>query len=290
MKAVSLNSVRTTDTVAFLGLTLQPRSIPEMNKLVEKGIRERQKWIIANHNLHSVYLLHRQPKLKEFYSHAHSTYVDGMPLVALGRLYGYPLKRDQRVTNVDWTGPLMELAASRGWRVFNLGSSKQVAEQGAATLRRLYPALQIEVSDGFFDARPGSAENEALVKRINAYRPDLLMVGMGMPRQEYWTQENFSQLDAHVILSSTGAALEYIAGAAPTPPRWAGRIGLEWMFRLAHEPRRLFSRYLIEPWYILLLLLMDYPRSRAAAKLHGRAPVNYAGADDQSSPIQMRGD
>lgn len=290
MKAVSPASANMTDTVAFLGLTLQPKSMPEMNELVEQGIRERQKWIIANHNLHSVYLLHRHPKLREFYSHAHWTYVDGMPLVALGRLYGYPLQREQRVTNVDWTGPLMELAASRGWRVFNLGSSKQVAEQGAARLRKLYPGLQIEVSDGFFDARRGSAENEALVKRINAYRPDLLMVGMGMPRQEYWTHENFSQLDAHVILSSTGAALEYIAGAAPTPPRWAGRIGLEWMFRLAHEPRRLFSRYLIEPWYILLLLLMDYPRSRYAAKEQGRAQATYAGSDEQSSPIQMRGD
>jgi N-acetylglucosaminyldiphosphoundecaprenol N-acetyl-beta-D-mannosaminyltransferase len=116
------------------------------------------------------------------------------------------------------------------------------------------------------------------------------MVGMGMPRQEFWTQENFSQLDAHVILSSTGAALEYIAGATPTPPRWSGRIGLEWMFRLAHEPRRLFSRYLIEPWYILLLLLMDYPRSRYAAKEQGRAQATYAGSDEQSSPIQMRGD
>jgi N-acetylglucosaminyldiphosphoundecaprenol N-acetyl-beta-D-mannosaminyltransferase len=290
MKAVSPAFANRTDTVAFLGLTLQPRSLPEMNELVDQGIRERHKWIIANHNLHSVYLLHRHPKLREFYENAHWTYVDGMPLVALGRLYGYPLQREQRVTNVDWTGPLMELAASRGWRVFNVGSSKKVAEKGAARLRALYPGLQIEVSDGFFDARRGSAENEALVKRINAYRPDLLMVGMGMPRQEYWTQENFSQLDTHVILSSTGAALEYVAGAAPTPPRWAGRIGLEWMFRLAHEPRRLFSRYLLEPWYILLLLLMDYPRSRFAAREQGRARVAYARSDEQSSPIQMRGD
>ena len=131
---------------------------------MDQGIRERHKWIIANHNLHSVYLLRRDPKLREFYSHVHWTYVDGMPLVALGRLYGYPLQRDQRVTNVDWTGPLMELAACRGWRVFNLGSSKQVAEQGAAKLRRLYPGLQIEVSDGFFDARRGSPENTALVR------------------------------------------------------------------------------------------------------------------------------
>jgi N-acetylglucosaminyldiphosphoundecaprenol N-acetyl-beta-D-mannosaminyltransferase len=290
MNAVTPAYTNITNTVAFLGLTLQPSSIPEMNNVVEQGIREHQKWIIANHNLHSVYLFHRHAKLREFYSQAHWTYVDGMPLVALGRLYGYPLQRAQRVTNVDWTGPLMELAAAQGWRVFNLGSSKQVAEQGAAKLRELYPALQIEVSDGYFDARRGSAENEALIKRINAYQPDLLMVGMGMPRQEFWTQENFSRLDAHVILSSTGAALEYIAGATPTPPRWAGQIGLEWLFRLAHEPRRLFSRYLIEPWYILLLLVMDYPRSRFGVKLHGRAPAIYAGSDKQSSPIQMRGD
>lgn len=290
MKAVCPASANNIDTVAFLGLTLQPRSIPEMNKLVEQGIRERKKWIIANHNLHSVYLLHRHSKFKEFYSHAHWTYVDGMPLVALGRLYGYPLQREQRMTHVDWTGPLMELAACHGWRVFNLGSSRQVAEQGAAKLRELHPGLRIEVSDGFFDARRDSAENQALVNRINAYQPDLLIVGMGMPRQEYWTQENFPYLDVRVILSSAGAALEYLAGAAPTPPRWAGRIGLEWMFRLAHEPRRLFSRYLLEPWYILLLLLMDYPRSRNAAKEQVRAQPAYAGSDEQSSPVLMRGD
>ena len=111
---------------------------------------------------------------------------------------------------------------------------------------------QIEVSDGFFDARRDSEENEALIERINTYRPDLLMVGMGMPRQEFWTQ-NFARLKAHVILSSNGAAFEYVAGAVPTPPRWAGRIGLEWVFRLVNEPRRLFARYLIKPWCMLPL-------------------------------------
>ena len=262
-----------TDTVAFLGLRLQPKSMLEMNDLVEQGIRERQKWIIANHNLHSVYLFHRQPRMREFYARADFTYLDGMPLVALGRLYGYPLQRDQRVTNADWTRPLMGLAADRGWRVFNVGSPKGVAEKGAEELRKLYPTLQIEVCDGYFDAASGSAENEALVARINSYQPDLLMVGMGMPRQEFWTQENFARLNAHVILSSNGAALDYIAGAVPTPPRWAGRIGLEWAFRLVNEPRRLFSRYLIEPWYILLLLIMDYPRNRAGVKLRARSQI-----------------
>ena len=289
MNALSQDSANSFGTVEFLGLTLQPKSMHEMNQLVEQGIRERQKWVIANHNLHSVYLFHRHAKLREFYSGADWVYLDGMPLVALGRLYGYPLQREHRVTNADWTVPLMELAAGRGWRVFHLGSPKQVAEKGAAELRKRYPTLQIEVSDGYFDARPDSAENEALVERINAYRPDLLMVGMGMPRQEFWTQENYARLDAHVILSSNVAAFDLLAGAVPTPPRWSGQLGLEWMFRLINEPRRLFTRYLIEPWYILLLLLLDYPRTRLA-KLRADAPGSYVNSNDQSSPIQLRGD
>jgi N-acetylglucosaminyldiphosphoundecaprenol N-acetyl-beta-D-mannosaminyltransferase len=273
MKVLSPDSANITDTVAFLGVTLQPRSMHELNRLVEQGVRERQKWIIANHNLHSVYLFHRHARLREFYSRAHWIHIDGMPLVALGRLYGYPLQREQRVTLADWLCPLMELAASSGWRVFHVGSSKDSAEKGMAQLRKRYPALQIEVSEGYFDERYGSPENEALVKRINAYSPDLLMVGMGVPRQEFWTHENFARLKAHVILSSTGAALEYVAGSVPTPPRWSGRLGLEWIFRLVNEPRRLFTRYLLEPWYILALLVRDYPRNRHGVKLRARAQV-----------------
>jgi N-acetylglucosaminyldiphosphoundecaprenol N-acetyl-beta-D-mannosaminyltransferase len=260
MKALS--SASGIETIGFLGVTLQPRSLQQMTRLVEEGIRERRGWIIANHNLHSLYLCHRHPRLRDFYSKVRWTHIDGMSLVALGRLYGYPLQREHRVTLVDWTYPLMELAANSGWRVFHVGSSKAAAEKGAANLRKLYPALQIEVSGGYFDARPGSSENEALIERIDAYAPDLLTVGMGMPRQEFWTQENFARLKAPVILSSIGAAFDYIAGAVPTPPRWAGQLGLEWLFRLAHDPTRLFTRYVIEPWYVLLLLLLDYPRRR----------------------------
>jgi N-acetylglucosaminyldiphosphoundecaprenol N-acetyl-beta-D-mannosaminyltransferase len=257
--------------ISFLGLTLNPMSSPELTAVVEQGVLERRKWIITNHNLHSVYLFHRKPRLREFYKNAHWTFIDGMPLIALGKLYGYALEREQRVTLADWMHPLMEMAARKRWRVFNLGSPDGVAEKGAAELRRMYPGLQIEVSNGYFDARPDSSENEAVVQRINAYKPDLLMVGMGMPRQEFWTLENFARLDTHVILASNGAAIDYVAGAVPTPPRWAGRLGLEWAFRLVSEPRRLFGRYLIEPWYVVMLLAMDFVRKggRLNARVSG---------------------
>ena len=213
--------------VHFLGVTLHPRTIAELNALVAQGIRERKRWIIANHNLHSLYLFHRLPRLREFYATSYCTHIDGMPLIALGRLYGYPLERDQRVTYADWTHPLMQLAAAEGWRVFYLGSPKGVAAKGAEELRRLYPGLQMETNDGYFDARPGSLENEAVLDRIQAYDPDILMVGMGMPRQELWIHQNDARLHAPVLLPS-GAAIDYIAGAVPTPPRWMGRMGLEW--------------------------------------------------------------
>jgi N-acetylglucosaminyldiphosphoundecaprenol N-acetyl-beta-D-mannosaminyltransferase len=255
-------SVPGTDHVeaSFFGLTVQPMSSPELMAVVEQGISENRRWVVTNHNLHSVFLFHRHQKLREFYKSAHWTFIDGMPLIALGKFYGYALEREQRVTLADWIHPLMETAARKGWRVFNLGSPEGVAEKGAVVLRRLYPGLQIEVSNGYFDARRDSAENEEIVQRINAYQPDLLMVGMGMPRQEFWTQENMERLNARVILASNGAAIDYVAGMVPTPPRWAGRLGLEWAFRLASEPRRLFGRYLLEPWYLLILLLMDFVR------------------------------
>jgi N-acetylglucosaminyldiphosphoundecaprenol N-acetyl-beta-D-mannosaminyltransferase len=267
MNSVSVASADGFSTVEFFGLSLQPRTMDELTEIVDQGIREGQKWIISNHNLHSVYLFHRHAKMREFYSQVHWTYVDGMPLIALARLYGFPLTRDQRVTGADWTWPLMELAVARGWRVFHLGSPQPVAEEAARRLRRLYPSLQLEVSDGFFDATRGSAENEALLRRINTYQPDLLVVGMGMPRQEFWTQENFARLNARVILSSNGAAFDCVAGAVPFPPRWSGRLGLEWLFRFYHEPRRLFSRYVIEPWYVLAVLLVDYSRTRLTGKI-----------------------
>ncbi len=254
--------------VSFLGLSLNPMSSSELIAVVEQGILESRKWIVTNHNLHSVYLFHRHQKLRDFYKNAHWTFIDGMPLIGLGRLYGYALEREQRVTLADLIHPLMETAARKRWRVFNLGSPDGVAEKGAAALRRLHPGLQIEVSHGYFDSKPDSAENEAVLQRINAYQPDLLMVGMGMPRQEFWTQDNFERLNARVILASNGAAIDYIAGLVPTPPRWAGRLGLEWAFRLASEPRRLFRRYFVEPWHLLILLVMDF--ARKGGKLNER--------------------
>lgn len=240
----------------LLGVQVDALSIPELNFLIEESIEQNQKWIIANHNLHSLYLFHKDPKMQAFYAKAEYTHIDGMPLVFIGKLLGYPMKREQRVTYADWVWPLMTEAASKGWRVFYLGSKPGVVERGASILRQKFPALQIACTHGYFNMDLDSPENLAILATINAYKPHVLMVGMSMPRQEHWIAKNLERIHTNAILPS-GACIDYVAGEVSTPPRWMGKLGLEWLYRLLSEPKRLWKRYLVEPWFVGTLLLRE---------------------------------
>nr|WP_322494955.1 WecB/TagA/CpsF family glycosyltransferase [Chloroflexus sp.] len=238
--------------ISLLNVTVNPLTIPDFNQCIATAIAQQARWIIANHNLHSVYLYQRDPKMRAFYERAQIIYIDGMPLVYWGRVLGYPLRRDQRITCVDWVHPLMAAATAGGWRVFYLGGKPGVAARAAERLCQQYPALQIATRDGYFQP----ADNSAVLAEITNFQPHILMVGMGMPRQEHWILENLDHLTVNAIIA-VGACFDYVAGAIPTPPRWMGCTGLEWLYRLYSEPRRLARRYLLEPWALVPLMARD---------------------------------
>ena len=242
---------------SLLGIWVNALTISDLNALIAEAVEKGERWVIANHNLNSLRLYHEDPKMREFYARSDYIHVDGMPLILLGRLLKLPLRREHRVTYADWIYPLMAEAAQQGWRVFYLGSKPGVAQQGAEILSEKYAGLEIATADGYFDARPDSADNQAILEMINSYQPQVLMVGMGMPRQEHWLVDNLDRLRVNAILPA-GAAMDYVAGAVPTPPRWAGRWGLEWLFRLISEPKRLWRRYLVDPWFVLKLLAIEF--------------------------------
>lgn len=243
------------DRVAsFLDICVHRLTQAQLNQAVREAAVRPGRTVIANHNLHSLYLFHRDKRFREFYEYADVVHADGAGIVLLSVLSRSRLGRDHRTTYVDWMPDLAAMAAGEGWRIFYVGSKPGVAEQGAAKLRERHPELQIATAHGYFDSRRDSIENRALLSRLRDYRPRLLLVGMGMPRQERWIMDNLVDLECNVVFQA-GAAMDYIAGAVPTPPRWTGRLGIEWLFRLMIEPRRLASRYLIEPWYIAGLVI-----------------------------------
>lgn len=240
----------------ILGVKINLLSMTQLNAVVEKAIEHNFKWIIANHNMNSLYLYHHNSQMRDFFKIADCVHIDGMALILLGKFLGVPCERKHRVTYADWIWSLMSKADSQGWRVVYLGSKPGVAEKGAEILRAKYPNLQIATEHGYFSQSADCLENKAVLEKINSYRPHILMVGMGMPRQEQWIMNNLSQIKANVILPS-GACIDYVAGEVATPPRWMGKIGLEWLYRLLSEPKRLWRRYLVEPWFITGLLFKE---------------------------------
>lgn len=244
---------------------MNPLGIPDLHALIDKAVKSNNRYVIASQNLHSIYVYHHDAKMRAFGEKAQYMRADGMSVVLLGNFLGYPLRREHRVTYVDWVPPLMAEAVKQNWRVFYLGSKPGVAELGAEILRKEFPGLQISTADGYFDATASSADNQKVLEMINAYQPNVLMVGMGMPRQEHWILDNLESLNANAILTC-GACIDYIAGVIPTPPRWMGRVGLEWLSRLLSEPNRLWKRYLLEPWFVATLLVRDLWAQRVQAK------------------------
>jgi N-acetylglucosaminyldiphosphoundecaprenol N-acetyl-beta-D-mannosaminyltransferase len=242
----------------LLGVRVQALTRDALTELVASRAGSGAGTIIANHNLHSVALSRSDSSLAEFYREADFVHVDGMALVFLGWLLGLPLRREHRVTYVDWLPSLLSRAESDGWRIFFLGGAPGVAAQALIGLRERFPRLQAASHHGFFDADSADA-NTAVLDEIAGYRPNLLLVGMGMPRQELWIRSNAGRIRVDVILP-VGACLDYFAGEIPTPPRWLGPLGLEWAFRLASEPRRLWRRYLVEPFTLIPAVLQDVRR------------------------------
>jgi N-acetylglucosaminyldiphosphoundecaprenol N-acetyl-beta-D-mannosaminyltransferase len=247
---------RPEERIRLLGAQVDLVKPQEMLLFVDRQATLGRPAIIANHNSHSLSLLQSEPLLSAFYEMADLIEADSTPLLLWARLVNGAGRGFHRCTYLDWRDAFWRKAAARGWKVFYLGGAPGVADAAAARITARYPGVGIRCRDGFFDAAAGSADNAALVDQINAYGPDILFVGMGMPRQEAWITLHQPYLNPCVTFS-VGAAFDYEAGVQAAAPRWMGRLGVEWLFRLAHDPRRLFFRYVVEPWSLVRPALDD---------------------------------
>jgi len=251
--------------VNLLGGPVDLVSQREVIRFIAEAVAGGRKAIIGNQNLHSLEISRRNADLRAFFAAADLIEIDSMPLLHWGRLLGLRLSRSHRSTYLDWRDQFWGEAARLGWRVFLLGATEGVNSEAISRLASRWPGVVFAGHHGYFDHARGSSDNQALVERISAFRPDVLLVGMGMPLQEIWIEQNYAALDSGVVLS-VGAAFDYEAGAQKPAPQIYGELCLEWLFRLAHDPRRLFRRYLVEPWALLAPALTDLTRRPVAAR------------------------
>jgi N-acetylglucosaminyldiphosphoundecaprenol N-acetyl-beta-D-mannosaminyltransferase len=199
--------------------------------------------MVLSGNVHSFNLAYRQSWLRAFFNQADVVRLDGAGVRLGAWILGH--QTPNRMTWADFAWDLAEFAAPRGFTFFFLGARPGVADKAAANLKARYPDLCIVgTHHGYFDKTPGSAENEAVIEQINAVKPNILIVGFGMPLQERWLMENWDRIDANVALTG-GAVFDYVSGELQRAPRWMTENGLEWLGRLLIEPRRLWNRYLI---------------------------------------------
>jgi N-acetylglucosaminyldiphosphoundecaprenol N-acetyl-beta-D-mannosaminyltransferase len=219
--------------------------------LIDSAVTGRRRLVVASQNMHGLHRYLHHDRFRELHEHPDTVvHIDGTPLLWLGRARGLAIGHQHRTGVIDWLPRVLSRAEAEQWRVFHLGGEARTLRSALDAIQDTYPRLDISGHHGFFEFGRGTASEAAVASDIARFQPDILLVGMGMGRQESWIMAHMNELEVPVIIT-TGSCIRMVAGEIPTAPRWMGRVGLEWVYRFAHEPRSTYRRYFVEPVEIL---------------------------------------
>lgn len=231
---------------------------------IENHLRDRsgQPLLVMGPNAHIVTTAQRSPQFLSALAAADLAVPDGISVVLAGLLLGQPIP--ERVTGGDLMEQLCILAARQNLSVFFLGGLPGAAEAAAAALQHRNPGLRVTCCCPPHRFEEDPAALATVLDTIHAAAPDILCVAIGVPRQEIWMHRHGPSLPIRLAIS-VGAALDTQAGLRRRAPAWTHSLGLEWAYRLAREPRRLWRRYLIgNTRFVLLVLSVWRQRARVA--------------------------
>lgn len=249
----------TNTIVTILGVQVHPLTVAELHAQLADLIEEGKRAQVLNVNVHGLNLAVQNSWLRDALNEAEIVFCDGAGVILGARLLGHHIP--ERITYADWMWQLAEFAAVRSYSLYFLGAKTGIAQEAANRLIDRFPDLKIVgAHDGYFNKTEGHAENEDVIMDINAKRPNILLVGMGMPLQERWLYDNWSRIDANIALTG-GAVFEYLSGNLRRAPTWMTNNGLEWLGRLIIEPSHLWRRYLFGNPRFLFNVLKEKLRS-----------------------------
>ena len=237
----------------ILGIPIHDVTLDEAVEQAAAWVKEGRAHQMATVNPEFVMAARRDPAFRAVLEGADLCLPDGVGITLAARYLGRPLR--ERVAGVDLVEALAARAARDGWRVFFLGAAPGVADRAASILAARYPGLTVA---GTHAGSPRREEEDDIVRRVREAGADVLLVAYGAPAQDLWLARNLARTGAKVGVG-VGGAFDYIAGVVPRAPRWMRRVGLEWLYRLIHQPWR-WRRQRVLPLYALLVLLSKVTR------------------------------
>lgn len=213
-------------------------ALDEVSALVKAG----NGGYVVTPNVDHVVQAEHSEALRAAYREASLSLVDGQPLMWLSRMMGEPFP--DKISGSDLVPELMRNAAHEGWRVFFLGAAEGVGAKAAEVLKRDHPDLEITVHSPTFGFENDPVESQEVLERLLEATPQLIVMALGCPKQEL-LMHRWKEAIAPAVAIGAGATLDFIAGNISRSPAWISAAGLEWLYRLAREPRRLAHRYLV---------------------------------------------
>ena len=203
---------------------------------------------------HAIMECYTQPELRRLYNQSGLTTPAGMAIVWILKLRGF--HQVERVYGPDLMRRMFSLSRENHYRHYFYGGALGVPEKLILAMQKTYPDLNV-VGYESPPFRPLTTEETvAMIKRIKESKADIVWVGIGSPRQEIWMASHLSEIECPVLVG-VGAAFDFLSGTKLQAPHWIQKIGFEWLFRLASEPKRLWKRYIQYPKFVLLVLLQS---------------------------------
>jgi N-acetylglucosaminyldiphosphoundecaprenol N-acetyl-beta-D-mannosaminyltransferase len=247
--------MHTMERARIVGLPIDPISMPEALEKLETYIAEKTPRHVVTADASMAVIALSDPDLRAIVEQADLVTPDGFGILWAARMLRLPIAH--KVSGVDLVGELCRLSAAKGYRLFFLGAAPGVAEQAAENLRARYPGARIVgTNDGYFKQE----ENPNVVGRIQAAAPDVLLVAFGIPRQEKWITKHKAEYGAAVSIG-IGGSFDVYSGRVKRAPVWMQNNGLEWLYRLCANPRKI-GKVMTLPRFALLALRQRYLPTR----------------------------
>lgn len=245
----------------LLGVRVSNIDFDDLCALLRRWVDERSVHCVFTPNVDHIVRCDRDAAFRDAYDRASLRIVDGMILMWAARLLGKPVAA--KLSGSDMVPRLSEVAAREGYRVFLFGAAPGVADEAAERLRDRYPGLTIA---GTYSPPMGfekdEQENGKAIEAVRSANADLLFVALGSPKQEVWMARHRDALGVPLMMG-IGATLDFVSGRVRRAPVWMQNAGLEWVWRLAQEPRRLWRRYLVEDSGFIGMFVREWLRGRS---------------------------